>query len=87
MKTHCSGWLKKDGRSEEHPIIHTRTKIAAMKTKTSAACETGREGKSLTSTSEPSCRLSVCQPGKVARRMKVMKAKTIAMILEEEGEC
>lgn len=59
--------------------------MAAMKTNANAACETGRDGNGLTSTSEPSWRDSVCQPGKVARRMNVMKAKTIAMILGKVG--
>lgn len=49
----------------------------------SATCETGREGKGLTSTSEPvRASRSSCQPGKVARRMKVMKARIMATILE-----
>lgn len=58
----------------------TRTKTAAMKMRARAVCETAREGKGLTSTSEPPC-LSACQPGKVARSRKVMKAKTMAMML------
>ena len=60
----------------------TRTKIEAMKIRASATCETGREGKGLMSISEPvraSC--SSCQPGKVARRRNVMKAKIMATIL------
>lgn len=53
-----------------------------MKTSASAACETGRDGNGLTSTSEPVCAFSSsCQPGNVARRMKVMKAKMMATIL------
>lgn len=59
----------------------TRTKMEAMKMMARAIWETGREGKGLTSRSEPSLSSSSCQPGKVARRMKQMKAKTIAMIL------
>lgn len=43
----------------------------------SAAWETGREGKGLSSWSLPSS----CQPGKVARRMKQKKARMTAMIL------
>ncbi len=43
--------------------------------------ETGREGKGFTSTELPSSVSDWCQPGKVARRMKVMKAKIRAMIL------
>lgn len=60
----------------------TSTKIDAMKISASATCETGREGKGLTSTSEPCASVSSCQPGKVARRMKVTKARMMATILE-----
>lgn len=60
----------------------TRTKIAAMKMMARATCETGREGKGLTSRSEPSESVSSCQTGKVARRRTQMKAKMIAMILK-----
>lgn len=60
----------------------TRTKMEAMKMMARAIWETGRDGKGLTSRSEPSLSSSSCQPGKVARRMKQIKAKTIAMILE-----
>lgn len=60
----------------------TRMKILAMKMSASASCETGREGKGLTSTSEPvRGSFSSCQPGKVASRMKVTKAKTMATML------
>lgn len=59
----------------------TRTKMDEMKMMARAIWETGREGKGLTSRSEPSLSSSSCQPGKVARRMKQMKAKTIAMML------
>jgi len=59
----------------------TRTKTEAMKMIASATCETGREGKGLTSRSDPASSASSCQPGKVARRRKQMNAKTIAMIL------
>ena len=48
----------------------------------SATCETGREGKGLMSMSEPvRASRSSCQPGKVARRRKVMKARMIATML------
>ena len=48
----------------------------------SATCETGREGKGLMSMSEPvRASRSSCQPGKVARMRKVMKARTMATML------
>ncbi len=47
-----------------------------------AIWETGLEGKGLTSVSEPPDEVSVCQPGKVASRRKVRKARTMATILE-----
>lgn len=59
----------------------TRTKMEAMKMMARAIWETGREGKGLTSRSEPSLSSSSCQPGKVARRMKQIKAKTMAIML------
>lgn len=60
----------------------TKTKTEAIKTRASADWETGRDGKGLTSTSEPVERsLSSCQPGKDARRRKQRKAKMMAMIL------
>lgn len=59
----------------------TRTKTEAMKIKASATCDTGREGKGLTSRSEPRSSVSSCQPGKVARRRKVTKARTMATML------
>lgn len=59
----------------------TRTKIDAMKMIASAIWETGREGKGLTSRSEPCASSSSCQPGKVARRRRQMKAKIMAMML------
>lgn len=59
----------------------TRMKMLAMKMMASAICDTGLEGKGLTSRSEPSESSSSCQPGKVARRRRQMKAKIIAMIL------
>lgn len=59
----------------------TRTKMEAMKMMARAIWETGRDGKGLTSRSEPSESSSSCQPGKVARRMKQMKAKMMAIML------
>ena len=59
----------------------TRTKMVAMKMMTRATWLTGREGNGLTSRSEPSESSSSCQPGKVARRRRQMKAKMIAMML------
>jgi len=49
----------------------------------SADWETGREGKGLTSRSEPRSSVSSCQPGNVARRMKQTKARMMATILFE----
>jgi hypothetical protein len=49
-----------------------------------ATCDTGREGKGLMSMSEPvRASRSSCQPGKVARRRKVTKARIMATILQE----
>jgi hypothetical protein len=63
----------------------TRTKIEAMKMIARDIWLTGREGNGFTSTSssEPceDSRSSVCQPGKVARRRRQMKEKTIATML------
>lgn len=59
----------------------TSTKMDAMKMMARAIWETGRLGKGLTSRSEPKEPSSSCQPGKVARRRKQMKAKMMAMIL------
>lgn len=59
----------------------TSTKTDAMKIRARATWETGREGKGLTSRSEPRSSVSSCQPGKVARRRKVMKARTMATML------
>jgi hypothetical protein len=59
----------------------TRTKIDAMKMMASATWETGRDGNGFTSRSEPSESSSSCQPGKVARRRRQMKAKMMAMML------
>jgi hypothetical protein len=66
-------------------IILTRTKTEAMKIVARATWETGLEGKGLTSVSEPDEEVSVCQPGKVARRMKVRKARTMATILKRDS--
>jgi hypothetical protein len=63
-------------------MMLTRTKTEATKMVARAAWETGLEGKGLISVSEPEDEVSVCQPGKVARRMKVKKARTMATILE-----
>jgi hypothetical protein len=49
-----------------------------------ATCDTGREGKGLMSMSEPvRASRSSCQPGKVARRRKVTKARIMATMLRE----
>lgn len=72
----------------------TRTKMEETKMRARAICETGREGKGFTSTSEPvAASRSSCQPGNVARRMNVKKARTIATMLgkivsrgQERGE-
>jgi hypothetical protein len=60
----------------------TRTKMEAMKMMARATCETGRDGNGLTSRSDPSLSSSSCQPGKVARRRRQMKAKMMAMMLK-----
>lgn len=59
----------------------TSTKMEAMKMMARATWETGLLGKGFTSRSDPSLSSSSCQPGKVARRRKQMKAKIMAMIL------
>lgn len=59
----------------------TRTKTEAINIRARATCETGREGKGLTSLSEPRSSVSSCQPGNVARRRKVTKARTMATML------
>ena len=59
----------------------TRMKMEAMKMMAKATWLTGRLGKGLTSRSEPSLSSSSCQPGKVARRRRQMKANMMAMIL------
>lgn len=65
----------------------TRTKMLAMKMMASATWLTGLDGKGLTSRSEPSLSVSSCQPGKVARRSRQMKAKMMAMMLQGENVC
>jgi len=63
----------------------TRMNIEAMKMIARDIWLTARDGNGFTSTSssEPceDSRLSWCQPGKVARRRRQMKAKTIATML------
>ena len=61
----------------------TSTKTEATKMSARATWETGREGKGLTSRSEPRSSISSCQPGKVARRRKQTKARTMATMLKE----
>ena len=61
----------------------TSTKTEATKMSASAICDTGLEGNGLTSRSDPLSSVSSCQPGKVARRIKQMKARTMATILNE----
>jgi len=62
----------------------TRTNTEAIKMRASADWDTGREGKGLTSRSEPRSSISSCQPGKVARRMKQTNARMMATILSRE---
>ena len=59
----------------------TSTKTEAMKMSARATWDTEREGKGLTSRSEPRSSTSSCQPGKVRRRRKQTKARTMATIL------
>ena len=60
----------------------TRIKIDAMKISATATCDTARDGKGLMSMSLPvAASRSWCQPGKVARRRNVTKAKMMATIL------
>lgn len=61
----------------------TSTKTEATKISANATWDTGREGKGLTSFSEPSVSTS-CHPGNVARRMKQKNARITATILEGE---
>jgi hypothetical protein len=63
----------------------TSTKMDATKMMARAICETKRDGKGLTSRSEPSESSSSCQPGNVARSRRQTKAKMMAMMLF--GEC
>lgn len=62
----------------------TNTKTEAMKMRARATCDTGLEGKGLTSLSEPRSSVSSCQPGKVPRMMKQTKARTMATILQRK---
>jgi hypothetical protein len=59
----------------------TSTKTEETKISASAAWDTGRDGKGLTSRSDPESSSSSCQPGKVARRMKQKNARMTATIL------
>ena len=59
----------------------TRTKTEATKMRAKETWETGREGKGFTSRMESSSVVSSCQPGKVARRRKQKKARTMATML------
>jgi hypothetical protein len=59
----------------------TSTKMDAMKMRARAIWLTGRDGKGLTSMSEPLSSRSSCHPGNVARMMKQMNEKTIATML------
>lgn len=64
----------------------TSTKMEATKTSAKATCETGRDGKYLTSISEPVFEsLDSCQPGKVASMRKATKARMTATILDESA--
>lgn len=60
----------------------TSTNTEEIPIKVKATCDTGREGKGLTSLSEPLASISSCQPGNVARRIKQKKARTSATILK-----
>lgn len=64
----------------------TSTKMEAMKMMARDTWLTGRLGKGLTSRSDPSESSSSCQPGKVARRRKQMKAKMMAMMLSKSSQ-
>lgn len=59
----------------------TSTNTEATKMRARATWDTGLEGKGFTSLSEPLSSVSSCHPGKVARRMKQMKARTMATML------
>jgi hypothetical protein len=62
-----------------------KVKRQAIKSAYSATLETGREGKGLTSLYEPSSgpgSASSCQPGKVASRRKMRKARGMAVSLK-----
>lgn len=60
----------------------TRTNMDEMKMMASAICETARDGKGLTSRSEPSESSSSCQPGNVASKSRHKKAKMMAIMLD-----
>ena len=62
----------------------TSTKTEEMNIRARATWETGRDGNGLTSRSEPRSSVSSCQPGKVARRTKHMKARIMATILQRD---
>ena len=64
----------------------TSTKMEAMKMSARATCDTALDGKGLTSLSSPRSSVSSCQPGKVANKMKHMKAKTMATILRGQSQ-
>lgn len=51
------------------------------KARAQATIETDLEGNGLTSASEPSSPVSLCQPGKVARRSRTKEEETMAMNL------
>jgi hypothetical protein len=67
-------------------MMLTSTKTDEMKTVARAAWDTGLDGKGLTSVSDPLAEVSVCQPGKVASRRNVRKARTMATMLITEGK-
>lgn len=67
-------------------MTETRTKTEAINIVAKATCETGLDGKGLTSLSEPSADISSCHPGNVARRMNVRNARTMAMMLESVSQ-
>lgn len=69
-------------------MMLTSTKTDEMNTVAKAAWDTGLDGNGLTSVSEPLAEVSVCQPGKVARRRKVRKARTMAtMLVTGKNKC
>lgn len=62
-------------------ITDTSTKTEAMKIVANATCDTGLDGKGLTSCSDPSDPVDVCHPGNVASSRNVRKASTIATMM------